>query len=144
VKKRSFILLEILIALSLITLCSVLFILSPTKLYKKQTEILWEMERERLADWTFSEIKELLLQNKIPWKRLPEHKAPPVKFPLPSFTLSIPGAQPRAISREFTLCCKREKPKGDEEIYRLLEVVIYLNKNKEYKYRVTVRGIYLS
>ena len=147
--KRSFLLLEVLISLSLILLCIVPLVVRPLELYRTENELLWEMEGERLADWTYSEIKETLLKNEIPWKKLPDEKKKIGTFPLPDATVSLPRGKPKTIQRIFTLELKKEKegPKG--EVYRFMRVEISFSpslskKKRKFVYKVMVRKLLLE
>ena len=60
-QKRPFILLEVLVALTLVALCAIALISTPIRIYRSEMRLLEEGEGELLADWTFSEIKEQLL-----------------------------------------------------------------------------------
>lgn len=148
VKKKPFILLEILIAIGLIALCAVPLIVRPLQLYQKEMNFLWEIEAERLADWTFSEIKEKLLKNEIPWKKLPDKKKGKETFTLPDAFISLPEGQKKKVQRKFTLKCKREREGLKEEIYRMYEVKIYFTpklisqkKKQKYLYRVLIQKL---
>ena len=56
-RKRTFLLIEVLIAISVATICLIPLIQSPISIYRAEIRLLEEMEKDRLADWTFSEIK---------------------------------------------------------------------------------------
>ena len=121
-RKRSFILLEVLIAVSLISLCAVPLVVRPLQIYRAEMNLLWEIEGERLADWSFSEIKEKLLKNEIPWKKLPDKEEKELSFSLPDAIVSIPGGKQRKIKREFILTCRRDDEGFKGEVYRMFEV----------------------
>lgn len=145
-KKRSFILLEILIALTLVILCAIPLIVKPIHAYRFEMQAFEEMEGERLADWTFSEIKEKMLKNEIPWDKLPSHKGTTGPFPLEPGSIHIPGRQPKKIERSFTLFGKGEKQGISGETYRMLYVKIAFDpvlskKKKIYTYRLPVQKI---
>lgn len=126
--------------------------LTPIRGYKKEIQLLEEMEGERLAEWTFSEIQEKLLKHEIPWEKLPGLNETTKEFPLPPMQIDIPGSKPKKVSRSFTLHCRNngEKmgPKG--EIYRIMYVDIHFSprlsqkKKKEhgdYSYKIVVQRI---
>ncbi len=125
-KKKTFLLLEILIAILLVSICLVPLIQSPIQSYRAERRLLEEMEGERLADWTFSEIKEKLLKNEIPWEKIPRPGAKTASFFLPASAIEIPGSQPKKIERSFTLeCGKRGEKEGlNGETIRILRVGI--------------------
>lgn len=127
---------------------------APIRGYRKEMQLLEEMEGERLAEWTFSEIKEKLLNHEIPWEKLPSLNQKSAMIQLNSMNIDIPGSNPKKIDRAFTLYCNKtgEKmgPKG--EIYRILNVNIHFSprlsqkrKKKEgrgdYSYKLVVQKI---
>lgn len=139
-KKRPFLLLEILIAFTLVTICAIPLVKQPLKLYKGEIEYLKKMEQERLADWTFTEIEELLLKNAIPWEEIPGKDVTTSPFPLPSVTLEIPRCKPKIIERSFVLNGRGEKVGSNNEIYRQIGVLVFLNKQK-YEFRLPVQKL---
>lgn len=96
--------------------------------FQKQIEHLEEFERRRLADWTFSEIKEMLLKEEIPWKNLPAKQEPEKSFPLSQILLEVPSLLTKKISRKFLLECVREKEGLKGETYRLYKITIVLDE----------------
>ncbi len=133
-KKRSFVLLEILIALSLVILCIVPLVKQPLQLYKNQMHHLEKMELERLANWTFVEIKEALYQNAIAWDDLPAKNITTEPFPLPAATIELPGCKPKTVKRSFFLKGRGEGPGSGNSQIRQLGVYITLNENR-YEFR---------
>lgn len=145
-RRRPFILLEILLALTLVSLCAVPLIVKPIVAYRFEMKALEEVEGERLADWTFSEIKEEMLKLKIPWEKLPALNETAGPFPLDPGSIQVPGRQPKKIKRSFTLYCKGEKEGIARQAYRMLYVKIEFNpslskKKKIYTYRLPVQRI---
>jgi hypothetical protein len=158
-KKRPFLLLEILIALMLVILCAIPLAIEPLRLYRSEMKLLAEIEGERLADWTFSEIKEKLLRNDIPWEDLPLENKAPRSYPLEPSDIHIPGRSKKQIQRSFTLTCQRQKEGLQGEIYRIFDVDIYFTprlshrkkrKNKQgvevsdYRFKLTARQMPIS
>lgn len=123
-EKKPFLLLEVLVAILIASLCIDAFIKSPIYNYRIEMQLLEGLEGERLADWTFSEIKEKLLKNEIAWDKLPAPGMKTGPFPLPPATIHIPNAKEKIIQRSFTLrCLKKGEKKGvGGETYRLLIV----------------------
>ncbi len=145
-KKRPFILLEILLALTLVSLCAIPLIVKPVQAYRFEMKALEEVEGERLADWTFSEIKEEMLQHKIPWEKLPSLNETAGPFPLDPGSIQVPGRQPKQIKRSFTIFGKGEKQGIAGQTYRMLYVKIAFDpvlskKKKIYTYRLPVQRI---
>jgi len=146
VKKTPFLLLEVFIALSLVLLCAFPLIVQPIRAYRTEMKSLEEAEGERLADWTFSEIKEQLLKNKLPWEKLPAQNETAGPFPLEPGTIQVPGREPKRIGRSFSLFGKGERQGTGGETYRMLYVKIEFSpelsrKKKGYSYRLPVQRI---
>lgn len=139
-KKHSFLLLEILIGFTLVIYCIAPIVKNSISLYRGETTRLEKLELERLADWTFSEIKEMLLKNEIPWSKLPELNETTSPFTLPEKTIHLPGSSKKTISRTFTLFGKGEKPGKNNEEYRNLYINISLDDQK-YTYRLPVQKL---
>ena len=127
-KKKPFILIEVLIAFSFVLLCIVPLIRQPLKFYQNQINTLEKMELERLADWTFTEVKEILLKNSIPWGKIPEKHATTGPFQLPPALLDIPGCNKKKIKRSFTLIGIGEKIGTSGNLYRQIKIKIALGK----------------
>lgn len=136
-KKRPFLLIEVLIAFLLVTICSVPLVKQPLKLYKDEMEYLEKMERERLADWSFTEIKEILIRNDIPWEKLPIKGAETAPIPLSPMTLELPGCRKKLIERSFVLKGRGQRMKDASAEYRQLGVYIFLDQYK-YEFRIPV------
>jgi hypothetical protein len=139
-KKRTFLLLEILIAFFLVSLCIVPLVRQPIALYRSDVKKLEAMEKERLADWTFTEVKEKLLKNEIPWEKIPKLRETTELFHLPDAEIHLPGCQPKVIKRAFTLYGKGAKPGKDGADYRQLYVHIYFDKDK-YTFRLPAKKV---
>lgn len=140
----------------LVILCALPLILEPLKLYRTEMKLLDEIEGERLADWTFSEIKEKLLKNEIPWKNLPSKKGAFTTHILSAASLQIPGrSNKKIVQRKFSLKYRRGKEGLHGETYRIFDVNIYFEprlstrkkkKSKktgeefsDYRFKLTVR-----
>lgn len=139
-RKQHFLLFEILIGLALVTACIAPLVKNSISLYRAETERLENLELERLADWTFSEIKEMLLKNEIPWSKLPDFNEITSPFFLPEKTIQLPGSSPKTVSRNFTLKGQGKKEGKNNEEYRHLYIYIYLNE-AEYIYRLPVQKL---
>jgi hypothetical protein len=146
-QKRTFLLLEILIAFFIVAVCLVPLVTQPLKLYRSDLKFLEELERERLADWTFTEIKEKLLKHQIPWEKIPKRGVYSSPFSLPDATIEIPGCSPKIIERSFTLHCRGEKTGIKGEIYRSVWIYIAFSPlvnpkekhSKSYTFRLLVQ-----
>jgi hypothetical protein len=139
-KKSPFILLEVLMALTLVMICAVPLVKQPLQFFQKEILSMEQMEKERLADWTFSEIKEKLLKNEISWDKLPTLNQKTGPFKLEVATIEIPGFKPKKVERSFTFYGQGEKVGKNDELNRLLYIDVFLDKNK-YTFRLPVQKI---
>ncbi len=149
-KKQPFLLFEVLIAILLVSICLVPLIERPIRSYISEWKLIKEIEGERLANIAFSEIKEKLLKNEIPWAKIPGPGQMTKPFLLPPVTLTLGHNKPISIERSFVLKCKKkgEKTNQENECYRLLNIEIFfhprlsqkkINKNKgHYTYHTLV------
>lgn len=71
---RSFLLLELIIALLLITLCVLPFVSIPTNVQKEEMLFLQRLELQRLGEGTYAAIKERIYTKEIPWEQLSRTK----------------------------------------------------------------------
>lgn len=74
-ERRPYLLFELLIALSIVSLCIVPLVRTPFAAFKKEIESLEKIELQRIAELTFAEVKEQLYKNEIPWKIISEKNA---------------------------------------------------------------------
>jgi hypothetical protein len=138
--KRTFLLLEVLIALLLVSLCIVPLVRQPLRMYKNELAKLEILEKERLADWVYSEVKENLIKNKIPWAKIPKKNQTTGPFPLPSVKLHLPGCREKTIPCQFTLLGKGDKKGPQGEDFRLVYMSLFLDEQK-YVYRIPIQRI---
>lgn len=127
-KKNSFLLLEVLIAFSLLTLCLIPLILHPLKAYRLETEHIWKVEKERIADWTFSEIEEKLLKKQIPWESLPKLKEKSPSFSLPSIEVTLGPFAKKRFPRKFFFTTSAEKERIRGNPIKLLRIYIEIEE----------------
>ncbi len=118
--KRPFLLLELLIAFSLVSLFAFPLIFNPLNKLNNELTKLEEMERERYSELLLADIKERLYLNEIPWKKIPSKK-PETKPTLEptkeeyTFYLGDPKkGKKRTISFDIYLYWD-EKPKNDND-----------------------------
>lgn len=143
-KKRSFLLLEVLIAFTLLGLFMPMLMRLPLNHYKEQIKCLEQFERQRLADWTFSEVKELLLKHTIPWNQLPNRKDSPLRRKLTPARIAIPDLFSKELSRSLQLKCVKEKIGPQGQLFRLYEAEISLGEEKEttpFTYRLFIQKL---
>lgn len=142
--KRSFILIEILIALLIITLFTIPLIRNPIYFCKSQIKSLEKLECERIAELTFLDLKiDLLKKEEININKIPKYEEEAPKIPLKSYPLKL--LKKKKIKRFYKLYSKRQKRSLNDDIYKLVHVKIYLQpeglKEEEYlyKYKMVVK-----
>jgi hypothetical protein len=141
-KKRPFILLEVLIALLLVILCVAPLAKIPLTHYRSELKALEKLEKSRAADWAFTEVLEQILKNEIPWKDFPEKGKTSPRRSLPPAVISLPGQAPKQVPLALSFRCTAEKEGLNGEIYKNLEVRIHiLNDQTKYSFRLIVKKI---
>lgn len=139
-KQRQFILIEVVIAFLLALSCLTPFITRSVSLYRGEMAHLEKMEKERLADWTFTEIKEMFLKNEIPWQNIPELRKKSLPILLRPTDIQIPGNQSKTVQRSFLIETKGKKTGKNEREFRNLYIHIFLDEEK-YIFRLPVQKI---
>jgi|GEM_PF-2272727 len=138
--KRNFLLMEVLIAIAVVAVFAAPLMRWPIKHYQAQISRLEDFEYQRIADWTFSEIKEMLLKEGIKWEKLPA-KGKHLSQPLSDAKLLIPHLTSRSIQRSYNLVCKGEKQGIHGEIFRLYRVEVFVGAKNSYRYRLLVQKL---
>lgn len=134
-KCHSFLLLEVLIACSLIGLVVTHFIGQGGRLYKAQFEALKAIESDRIAAWTFTEIYEQFAKGELHWAQIPPLKQKSASFPLPPAPIQLSPFR-GVLNRSFTLETMRQKEQNDGTLARLVCVHLKVHK-KTFTYRFT-------
>lgn len=136
-KKRPVALLEVLIALSLITLCAIPLIRQPIANHQAEMAQIERIETGRIAANTFAEIREKFLKKELRWRQIPVLKAITAPFPLDDAALQLPPLPTRPIKRSYTLETLEEKQETDGSVFRLIAVHLQIGKNP-FTYRLTL------
>lgn len=118
--KRNFLLLELLIAFTLVALFAFPLIFNPLNRLNQEIQKLEEIETERLSELLLSEVKEELYLGKVPWKKIPKKKpkVPFQKFNSKDYTLTLGDIKkPRKVHFDIFLYWdkKPQKDKGGRE-----------------------------
>jgi hypothetical protein len=138
-KKIPFILLEVLLAISMLALFAGPLMNLPIRQYRDQVKRLERLDYQRIADLTFLEVKEKLLKEEIEWKKLPP-KNESITITLPNFFTAIPGLTRRTVHRSAELNCAGEKEGYHGEIFRIYHITVRLNKD-HFTYRLIVQRL---
>ena len=137
-QKKPMLLLEILIAMSLVSLCIAPLIKSPLEMHRSEMSHLTRIESGRIAAWTFTEIVEKLLKNEIHWESLPKLGEFGPRITLSDVPLKLPPLPEKStLSRKYSFKTLQEKRVADGPIHRLLAVRLEIG-DREFTYRTIV------
>lgn len=128
-RKRPTVLLEILIALTLIILVLVPLIRQPIQLHIAEKERIKRIEANRITAWTYTEIREKFLKGEFRWEQIPALKIESKIYELPSVPLLVPPVANETITRKFTLETIEEK-EHEGKISRLVAVHLKIGSLK--------------
>ena len=125
-KKRHFVLLELLVALTLFILCVAPFIEIPARTLAVQLKTYQRLGLYRLVDLGLVDAKAQLYQNAIPWKDLCQKRKN--KYPITKEPIRIQGKWMgnRGIQRTVSVYTTSCKPGDLGQQYNLLDVEICL------------------
>src|SRR5579863_9040572 len=109
-RKRPMFLLEILIGMSLVTLCIAPLMKGPMDMHRAEMGHLKRIEQSRMAAWTFTEIVEKLLKNELRWELLPKLDETKSYAALTDIALKLPPLPevPR-LTRKYNIKTLEEK-----------------------------------
>jgi hypothetical protein len=103
------------------------------------------MEKERLADKTFIEVKERFLKGEIHWEMIPAFHQTTGPFFLSNAKIDLPPFKEKIVRRKFLLYGQGKKLGQNEEEYRQIYVRIYFDQDKSpYEFRLPVRKLPLE
>jgi hypothetical protein len=120
-RRHSFLLLEMLLAVAMIGLCSSYLISTPMKVYQKHLEDFKKIELERIANHLFLDVQ-YHLKERHPWNTLTEEARQ--IYPLDSLALTIPSVVHIEYQCGYMLRVKTSKEGENETTYKLLECVV--------------------
>lgn len=150
-KKANILLLEILVALAIVSMCAIPIARQPIRYFKMSIKAIHKMESERIAELSCLEIKEKLYNNEISWDRLPKGRKNTLFIPLSPHTLKVDAISDITLQRKIHLWWNHEKKGANNLTYRLLHIVVQLDQqngkkanSSMYKYRVMIQKSSLS
>lgn len=123
-KRHPFLLLELLIALSLFSLCIVPLVQLPFRTLREATLYYQRLELERLTDVTLAQIEARLFQNEIPWKDLECNRKNKYLISEATVEVDVTGERKAPFKKTCFLWTARKKKGGNGEHYRLLTVEV--------------------
>ena len=140
--KKHFLLIEILIALAIISMLAFPLIRNPLYLCKSQLKSLEKIECETIAELTYLEIKLLLMKKKINLKNIPKYEKEAQIKNLSSSKLT--SFKNKEVKRSYKLYAKKEKQTKDDQTAKLVYIKIFLQPKDQkisysYKYKTVVK-----
>ena len=138
---KAFSLLEVLLAISLLTLCGATLIRQPILMHRAEISQLERLEADRIASWTFTEIHEKFLKGSISWAQIPPLQQKSKPFPMSDVPFQIPPLVSRSAKRSFIIETLKEKKTQENQIARLISVHILIqagSKNRQFSYQLNV------
>jgi len=129
---RCLLLLEILIAISLLAAGLVGITQSPRLLHAKALSRLETVEADRIAVWTYTEIRD-----KLRWDDIPEVRKKGEEVPLSDAVFALPSLKSKSLHRSYHLATLQEKQEPNGHTYRLVSARILVGK-RTFTYRLTV------
>ena len=138
-RKRYFLLLEILIAVTLMAACMIPLIRTPLCFYKHELKNLKHLEKQRIENDLFIDIQTKLFKNEIPWNTFSCMKKD--EAPIHSIRITLPNlynnAQTETQQLYYRIWTKASKEiTVNNKTFRKISIQISLNekfkKNKKY------------
>jgi hypothetical protein len=125
-KKLPFLLLEVLLAIQLVAFGALYVIQNPLRFFRAEIQSLSSMEYQRLADWTFSEIKEQFYLQQIPLEKIAAKKKES-DFSLWGKPLETSFPQMLRPVYRFYRIYGKEREGKDKNKYRYLTIELFLS-----------------
>ena len=133
IRKKSFLLAEILLAMFLIAVCALPLVKGPIVIFRKEIENIEKIEEQRIANLAFFEIKKILYEQKIPWSELgTEGKNIKRYLKEASYNLPITRGE-KKVKIHYRIFPLLPQKDPDKKPHRYLAINIYFNDaQKEY------------
>lgn len=120
-QKKPYLLLELLIAFTIVALCAVPFVRTPVNVFETEMRSLEKMTLQRQVELDFASVKEELYKNQIAWKILMREKAA-AETHVSIITLSMGKDFKRDYERTRALYAKTVEEGRNNEEHALLTV----------------------
>lgn len=139
--KRHFLLLEVLIALAIVIACAIPLMTSQAFIYKTEKQFLTKLEIDRLMNLLFTDVMQMLMENKISWGTITDSTEQPFEY---QSTQYFPPNFPYDAKFHFGSIRPKEGSKTYNESYYLVNLYITLHPTKqseppvEYSYNVAI------
>jgi hypothetical protein len=129
ISSRSFLLLEMLIALTLVMLCIMPFINVPFRIVQDELLAIERIELQHISDNAFAHIKQLIYLKDIPWQQICQAKESKVLVLEEKVVLPFKELAEKKIQMNCFLYSSGKKSDNEQE-HRLVTVEVYFEKPK--------------
>ena len=130
-RKKAFVLLELLIAMSLLSLCALPLLQMPFQGITSEIKSCQRIHLKGLSDLTFADIESQLHQNAIPWDELDVGRNEKTELFNDLQTLSLEGVGERKFKRKCHIWSSRRKAGKNREQFRLVTIELEYKALKE-------------
>jgi hypothetical protein len=125
-KRKPYLLLELLIAFTLVALCAVPLVRDPLHSLRSEIRTFEKMELERLSEVSFADIKAELYRNEIPWKTFETNTYQ--FFRQDSVRIQLKGVCENTYLRSYYISTRYKKEAADQEDHRIVNIKITFTK----------------
>ena len=122
--KKPFILLELLIALTLVAIFGLPLIRTPLNGFQQERRLLSALEIERLANARFVEIRADIYSGEIPWGAF-DHKASKMPFASKEISINLPHLSKTTFEEKTFIYSSYSKKGDDDKEYRLVRMILH-------------------
>lgn len=123
-RRKTYLLLELLIAFTLLSLSALPLVRNPMHAAKEEIAAFERMELERLAELSYAAILEKLYCNEIPWKTFDPRKIPLTPTYQEKLILTLPDFFKKNYDKKIFLWTRGEKKGPENEKVRLIGIKI--------------------
>ncbi|MES2344546.1 MAG: hypothetical protein V4494_01215 [Chlamydiota bacterium] len=144
-KRKAYLLLELLIALSILALCALPLVRTPLFSARQEIAAFEKMELARLAELGFAKIFEQLHQNEIPPKAFEAKTLQNTPYLKDTVVIDLPGILNKKFNREFFLWTHAQKEGPEQNEFKIVRIKITFTpfettkkKSKSFTYSVFI------
>ena len=140
-RKRNFLLAELMIAIGLVAALAVPVVSIPSYVAKSEINELYAMERQRHADLAFLQIAKRL-DTSHRWETLPRTEKTSKKQPLGQVIIDVPEFGKQTVDIDYKVWRKFEKLSEDNILYSVVACRLWFRnkENNHYDYKILVRN----
>lgn len=146
-RRKTYLLFELLIAASLLALCAVPLIRNPMHMAREEVAAFERIELERVSELAFAKVLEKLYSNEIPWEAFQHQTLPEVPSIVEKVSLELPGIVKRSFDKKIYLWTRAQKEGPENEDVRLVGIKITFapigkpkDKTRSFTYRVLLEA----